>query len=440
MLFHESQCDAMSDESEDNPTESAAKYRCPGQASPISRSVHLGRLAQFYPGCRQCRFREDTGVLSARHVARLAETRHRGLRTDLFHNEGAGGVYLNDLGPAEARRMAVALGFYLIRDDVDGQTTAPSREPPLAVIAGDGRPEAPELVAAVSEGLRWTGCGVIDAGQTTAPCLMAAIAAWGAAGGILVGNPSGRPETVGLKFWAGSARPLSDNGPLRAIQRRFETPPERPTRRFGPLVRRRAEGLYLDALADSYHALRPLRIVAQSTCRLVVDHLEKLTATVACEVLRHRGPSDRLGERVRDEGAHFGIHLGDDGETAAVFDERGREAPSARLLLLLARHLLALIPEGHVVVERGIAPGTVERMVSMGGRVKTCGGYRAEMDREMRRHGAVLGGGANGRFWCRLHGDPALPDALQTLTLLLTILSQSDRPLSVVLDADASLP
>jgi phosphomannomutase len=49
---------------------------------------------------------------------------------------------------------------------------------------------------------------------------------------------------------------------------------------------------------------------------------------------------------------------------------------------------------------------------------------------------ALVGGGPSGRFWYARSGHVS-PDALVTLSLLLTILSQSDRPLSRVLDEAA---
>ena len=59
---------------EASPPEDFA-YRCPGQQHPISRAVHLGRLAAFYPACRQCSHRDDTGTLSPRQVEQLQEVR-----------------------------------------------------------------------------------------------------------------------------------------------------------------------------------------------------------------------------------------------------------------------------------------------------------------------------------------------------------------------------
>jgi phosphomannomutase len=54
----------------------------------------------------------------------------------------------------------------------------------------------------------------------------------------------------------------------------------------------------------------------------------------------------------------------------------------------------------------------------------------------MQKYGALLGGGSDGRCWYAALGPP-LPDALMTLTLLLGILSQSDRPLSEVLNHES---
>jgi phosphomannomutase len=98
------------------------RYRCPDQQHPISRAVHLGRLAAFYPACRQCAHRDDTGTLSPRQVKHLAETNQRGRPLSLFHDEGAGGVYLNDLTPAAAHDMAAAFGVMLRSEGSPDQT------------------------------------------------------------------------------------------------------------------------------------------------------------------------------------------------------------------------------------------------------------------------------------------------------------------------------
>ena len=414
--------------------EQAAEYRCPGEPYPISRAVHLGRLARFYPGCRQCVSRDATGTLSPRKVKRLLETRPRGQPRPLFDDEGASGVYLNDLGPRTARDMAAALGIYLRRRQPE------QAEPPAVVIAGDGRAFAPELVAAVGEGLRWSGANVFDIGAATAACTAFAVDNLHSSGGILVGNPGGQAHTVGLSFWQQGARPISSGGSLEAVQGIFEARVDRPTRTYGSLRRFGAEAPYLATLADYYHALRPLRLVLDTTCRPLVGYIEKLTGPVACRIFPCRTTSDRLGEQVRKREAHFGVRVDGDGRACRLLDEQGRQVPFEQLFLLIARHLLTEQPDALFVLEDGTSPSLAEAIHRLGGRV-VCGGSRcAEMDRVMRRQGGIFGGGPSGRLWYTLAGDAPLPDALVTITLLLHLLSQSDRPLSKVLDAEVRLP
>ena len=227
----------------DEPPPQTEPYRCPGEQHPISRAVHLGRLAAFYPACRQCPRREETGTLSPRRVAQLAETSRRGQPRSLFHDEGAGGVYLNDLTPAAAKeyRRRVRRGGERCeegrresrrgergREAEVGPTSpylliSPSpQSPPSILLAGDGRPLTAELVAAAAEGLRSTGCDVVDVGPSTAPCLAFAVDHLQAAGGILVGNPGEDSHTAGMKFWAAGPRPLSAGGSLEPIMERYQ--------------------------------------------------------------------------------------------------------------------------------------------------------------------------------------------------------------------------
>ncbi len=447
-------------------------YLCPGEQSPISRSVHLGRLARFYPACRQCPQRDDTGSLSTRQVERLVEAQLRGGSKPLFGDEGAGGVYLNDFGPDAAREMAAALGILLqtksprtacegsasehpifsasrgepphavrglsvehvAHDAADCENAyEPLATEPVVVIAGDGRPSAGELVAAVCEGLRWAGCHVVDIGPASSACLGFAIDHLQTAGGVFVGNPGCEVQTVGLKFFGGSG-PLSGGGPLDQLREIYDAGPDRPTRTYGSLRRFQAEGPYLAVAAESYHALRPLRFVLDSACRPLAGYLQKLTKPVACEIFPRRTTRDRFSEQVVDDAAHFGVRVDGDGERCEVFDERGRRVSAGRMLVLLARHLRFAKPQAAVVVEDDTLPALVR---AIGDPVVLSDARRSEMASAMRVHKAIIGGGPSGRFWHVDHGPP-LPDALGTVTALLEILSRSDRPLSEVLDREAA--
>ena len=260
--------------SEKRPNEQADEYRCPGERQAISRAVHLGRMAAFYPPCRRCPHREDAGSLSPRQVEQLAETAARRRPRPLFHDEGAAGVFLDEFTPADARRMAAAFGA-VVREETEGSNSEERREKreeggndggeqrepsihpssfiphpsailhPSVVLAGDGRPISAELVAAVADGLRWSGCDVIDIGPATAACLAFAIhhiaspegdrsmfsdQRLGSANEQLGDCPNFRPTKMGL---SPSGRRKMDLSPLsrkRSAASRSAIAARRPTR------------------------------------------------------------------------------------------------------------------------------------------------------------------------------------------------------------------
>ena len=378
----------------------------------------------------------------------------------LFSNEAVQGTYLNELDPATAGAMGRALGVYLTR------RLTPSRDRPVVVIAGDGRPSAPEMVGAAVDGLRWSGAKVIDIGSATAPCLAFAIRHLRASGGILVGNHPGRVQTVGLKFWTTEPCSKAADGPLEAIAQIFRDVPARPRRTSGWLARYRADVAYLGQMSHLYHALRPLRFVLDTNSPPPSDYVRRLIGPTACEFVPRRTGPDRLAEQVGAEDVHFGLRIDQDGERCLLFDERGRQVDAERLLLLLARYLLKDPTGRTIVLEKETSHETARRLDSLGLRIVRGDSRRAEMHRLLCQSRAEFGGGPSGRFWYRLAQTPAgagpdrytsamipnvavrpepcephyAPDALLTLSHLLGLLSQSDRPLSSILDADPQLP
>jgi phosphomannomutase len=449
----------------DSPPQDDA-YCCPGQQHPISRAVHLGRLAAFYPTCRDCPHRDQTGTLSPRQVEQLEQVRSSTRPRSLFHDEGAAGAYLNELTPATVRQMAAAFGLVIVRGEGRGtrgegkaegvasgqwlvasanqQSTINNQQSshPSILLATDGRAITAELTAAAAEGVRTSGCELVDIGPATAACLAFGVHHLQAAGGILVGNPGRQPHLVGLQFWAAGPRPLSAGGPLEPIVERYQAGVDRPTRTCGQWHRFQADLPYLAVIQEYYHALRPLRVVVDSASRPLLEYLQRLAATVACEVIACRVAPTELAEQVRANAAHLAVCVDGDGETCHVLDERGRAVPIERLLLLLVQESLSALsatkPRPVVVLEESTPAAVVRRIEELGARVVLSKARRAEMAAAMNRPDAVLGGGPSGRFWHREATLP-LPDVLMTVTRLLTLLSRSDEPFSAVLDRDVPI-
>jgi hypothetical protein len=434
---------------------SPAEYRCPGETYSISRAVHLGRLSRFHPACRECPRREDTVGLSASHIRRLAEFAAQSRQPLIFHSEGAGSRSISDLGPQLARRIAIEFGRRLqnAAGDVGQVANLPERRqignPPhvegsqtTAIVAGDGRPAAAEIIAALCDGLRWTGCDVIDIGPASGPCTARAIEHLLADGGIFVGRapcthgrhhvPSARaddsgekgderlvgPHSVGLKFWS-RVEPLSQGSLLDDIEvalqaDRSAEAMDRPTRRFGPLRRFAATEVYLSDFRPAYHALRPLRFVVDCRLEPVFGYLDDLLKHVACRTVRADTEVGDIGRQVVKVDAHFGIQIDDDGENCRVFDELGRAVETGRLLEVV-----------------GTTWGRLPTC-QKDGRLAICA-TRQQTFLRMRRSGSAIAADAAGRLWYADNHAPRA-DALQTLTRLLVLLSREDIALSAVLD------
>ncbi len=410
-------------------------YRCPGESYPISRSVHLGRLASFYEKCRECPHRADAHPLAPRVVSQLQET-HARRPAPLFLDEGVAGVLGNQVDPGVARGVAAALGMLL-------RATGPADETPSAVLGSDGRAEAAEIVAAASAGLQFAGCQVVDVGAVTAGAISAALPELAAAGGMLVGNALGKPGHVSLKCWGLGGRPLSAGGELDMVRRAWQSGIDRPSRTFGGWRSADAGTDYLANLAPCFHALRPLRVVIDTACRPFERYLKSLAGAVQCEFFwlgddeaprtsREPTPALRRGERLartmRQTNAHFGFWTDGDAETCRVFDDAGRPVPCPALLRALAGATLRDRPGSWIVLEEDAPAWLAEDVKSLGGSVAFSRALRAAMDQALRDTGAWLGGGLSGRFWFRRRVPAA--DALETLTRLLMLLSRGDRPLS----------
>ena len=173
----------------------------------ISRAVHLARLADYYSACRDCPHREDTVGLSARQAGRVTEAHLRPRQSSSRLGEEIRDLAINDMTPPAARAVAVKFARQVLNESTGKQ--------PSIVFASDGRLSTAAIVAAVVEGLRWTGCEVVDLGAASAPCAARAIKRLETDGGIYLGNPGGAAHTLGMKFWIGGERLSNVSGTLR---------------------------------------------------------------------------------------------------------------------------------------------------------------------------------------------------------------------------------
>lgn len=418
-------------------------YRCPGQSHPIDRGVHLARLATFYPACLECAHRHDNAGLSPLQLRDWAQLERRASAGPRLGAEGLEGATGGDVDAALIGRVAGSLAAWLWR------RRKKTAEPPAVLVGTDGSWTTADFVPAACRALRLAGCRAVETGAVTSPCLAAAAYHLRAAAALWVGNSSGLPHATNIKLWQNAGVPASSPGGLDGALADYESPPARPTRSGGQLARCDAAAVYLPTLESLFHGLRPLVIVLDTTCEVLVRYWQQLAAQAACRLVRpragltlNRGSAadqpfiarrlDLLAREVAAEGAHLGIWIDGGGETCQLIDDRGVPVPGETLLLLLADHVCRQRPGATIVVEPAAGTELQRALERSGARVCRGESTRQAMCQRMESTGAALGGGS-GRYW--FAGPPATCDALLALSLLVSILSQSDRPLSEVLDA-----
>lgn len=423
------------------------EYRCPGESHSISRAIHLSRLAAFYPTCRQCQHRHDTGQLNPETVERIYQTEARGRQYPLFQRDGVRGVFLNELTPAKASRIAAALASLLWQDvPLTGRqntpagpaggsrTQQPSRRGPSIVVGYDERPSSPAILSAVIDALRMMGCPVIDVGLSSRPCFAFAVDHLQAAGGLFVSGAGHDASWSGLDLYRDGAAPLSLGDGLDEVQQKFESDVTRPTRSAAFQKAFQATIPYEAGLWKHFHALRPLRVVCAARPRPVRKTIRKIFSKLPCELsevetaaavnepLKHDFLLERISTRVKKRQAHLGVLIDDDGSRCWFVDNCGQLVNPLALTAMLARQNRTDHPNAPIVAESS----SLEHLQSMVAPVELLDGgdSAGSISRVMRESHSSFGGGQSNFYWFR-ESFPAC-DAILTLAHVLQGLSRSD--------------
>lgn len=395
--------------------------------------MHLARLADGYPACRECGHRDDVEGLSDRSKGQIPPARHPKRPADFLGDEGVVGELHDGLDPVLAGRFAAAFGI-ILRDELGSSDCYPS-----VAIAGDGRAVTQSHFAAAVERVRWVGCDVVDLGTVPCPALPWAIAELGADGGLYVGNPLGDAHGAGIRFYGRDGRPLTGEPVLAAIGDGLEIESPRPVRSSGKASKADLLVRYESRFADSFHGLRPLRFLLHTTCRPVGRTVERLLQETACKMVLNGSEAEMLPERLSESVGHFAVAIEQDGLRSRVWDERGEPVAFERLFLLVAQIVSAHEPSDRVVVVDEELPATVASVLEQSGlTVQRCGPLPSQVHAAMVSSGAALGADGAERIWYGEPGGRVIADGLGTLTLLLGKHSESDRPLSELLDSHAT--
>ncbi|SFI99037.1 phosphohexomutase domain-containing protein [Planctomicrobium piriforme] len=394
------------------------QFHCPGERHPVSRSIHLARLAAGHAACRQCERRGEAGNLPKIVTTRL-RTDARRSTLDIASSSEIRGIYINEL---TRERMAGLVQQVL--DIVDEERRFDSDGSPrsvgaLQVVVGfDGRPSSPDLSVGVVNVLRQWTVDAIDVGQVSRPAFDFAVQRFRPHIGIYVTGGTHGAAWTGLDLLDAQCLPWQGIDKLG----RFEQDPTLRAARVG-----RTPGRYLPmeinteyqaAIALQFHGMRPLRLGVVCQDVGIRNTLRSLLEGTPCDVhLLQTGAagtersSKPLPDIVCERHLDLGVVIATDGRACQLYDETGVELGSEDLQRLL------LTPLRQDDRERAAISKLPN--VQMGER---------ELRQRQLEFGLPVVADDAGRCWF-LNETPAC-DAIQTLARTLEVLSLSERPAS----------
>lgn len=261
------------------------------------------------------------------------------------------GVVDRDLSADVYRTLGQAAGTYFRR-----------RGGLRIVVARDARLTSPAYAAALIDGLRSTGCTVLDIGMVPTPVMYFAVASLGADGGAVVTASHNPPEFNGLKLrrsdpeFGGEpldSQTIQDLAQL-ALRGDFE-------HGSGGYEQLDVSDAYVADLAHHFKLKNPPKIVLDSGNGVAGPIALRAFQAIGCEVVplfiepdgtfpnHHPDPLKAknlrfMMDKVRETGAALGIGLDGDGDRLGVVNSQGEMIYVDQVMIVLAKYVLARGP------------------------------------------------------------------------------------------------
>lgn len=308
-------------------------------------------------------------------------------------------------------------------------------------VARDQRPSGAALAAALVDGLRASGCDVVDLGIAPTPVLYFAAHVQAGSSAAIVTASHNPARYNGLKVvLAGRSATTEQILALRARIERGDF-----GRGAGAYRQDDLFDDYIDEIVTDVALARPMKIVVDCGHAAASLVAPRLYNALGCEVIeldcdldpaladahmpdpsqpRNLSP---LGDAVLAAGADCGLAFDADGDRLGVVDSGGRFIAADRVLMLLAADVLARHPGAAIVYDVKCSHQLGSEVSRHGGRPLMWRSGHSFLKEKMRELGAPLGGELSGHivFGERWNG---FDDALYAGARVLELLALDPRP------------
>jgi len=311
------------------------------------------------------------------------------------------------------------------------------------VVGRDNRPSSERLMGRLVEGLRSTGCEVVDIGLSTSPMMYAAVLAWDMDGGVNVTASHNPPQYNGFKVVGRQAWPVGgqDIEKLREVtlSGSFLTGQ-------GKYSQRNFLSQYFEKIERIIQLSRPLKVAVDTGNGVAGITVPVMLKRLGCEVVEvfteldgtfpHHVPNPEdeanlleLKQQVVQTGADIGFGIDGDGDRIGLVDERGVYLEADYAIMLLARDFLSRNPGQKVLVDVKSSQNTIDDIHKHGGIPVLWKTGHSLVKQKMREDGLMLGGELSGHMFVFEDYYP-IDDALFAVCRLLQYLSKDARKLS----------
>jgi len=280
------------------------------------------------------------------------------------------------------------------------------------VVARDGRLSGPDLVGALIEGLRSTGCDVIDIGAAATPLLYFATFQLNTGSGVMVTGSHNPPDYNGFKIVLGGETLSEDaiqNLYARISESRFEMG-------SGGLQSMNVQHDYLERIANDVQVERKLKVVVDCGNGIAGSVAPAVLEAIGCEVTplfcdvdgkfpnHHPDPSDArnlqdLIMSVKQLKADLGVAFDGDGDRLGVVTSSGEIIYPDRLLMLFARDVLSRNPGAAIIYDVKCTGKLQPLILEAGGSPIMWKTGHSLIKAKMRQTGAELAGEMSGHFF-----------------------------------------
>lgn len=360
------------------------------------------------------------------------------INPNIFREYDVRGRYPTDINEDFSFTFGKAYGTYIKRFNQKD-----------CVVGFDNRLSSESLVSALIKGILSTGTHVLNIGLVTTPMFYHSLIKNSMTAGIMVTASHNPKDDNGFKF------SFDDRGNAKGEM----------IQEFYKFI---MDGNFDDGLGmmsnmsvkDSYYQLLKdsVNINPNRNLRIVIDCANGTTSPYAPEIYSSiikdttvlYGESDGnfpnhhpdpcveenltvLKKTVLELKADIGIAFDGDGDRIGIVDEKGNYIPTDKMMIIIARHLIPNNTNKRFLYDVKCSKSLPEEIVKLGGEAIISRTGNSYTKANTKKHDCIFGGEYSGHVYFR-DKFPGFDSGIYAGLRMLEILSNSDKPLSELLD------